>query len=470
MSGQIGIMITRHFIDVETNGNKRRVHYRLAGSGPPLLMVHQSPRSSKEYEALMQKWANHFTCIAPDTPGFGQSDSLPGNPEINEYADALIGFLDALGVKKCAAYGFHSGGIILVTAVKRHANHFTTLAVGGYAIWTPEEMQLFSEKYLPEFHPLNYGEHLAWLWNRILEQSWFFPWFATDNQHRLSVAHDDPQRVDAVVREMLDAGNSYQAGYGAVLRAPRDIPSVEADVPPCLISAYDGDPLQDHIDRLGAMPPSWSAIKVATLDEHQTLSLEHLLKTDTDLVEKLNEIPDEGFIEIEIENFNGLVHWIGERTASTLVLHAPGRALSRDGASGEVHIDLAGHGLSDGWQGKAPTDWHSWSKLIDACAEQLGTDYVRYEPLPAGDAELLYPDLSPDRFGSYLTRAWQIARAVEIFEPWYEATAGHAVSFDPDRLKPEILAERHLELLNARAAKEYHLASLTRPTIEPRNI
>ena len=184
-------MITRHFIDVQKDSNSRRVHYRKTGSGPPLLMVHQSPRSSKEYELLMEKWSKHFTCIAPDTPGFGQSDPLPGNPEINDFADANIALLDALGIEKCAAYGFHSGGIILVTAIKRHPNRFTTLAVGGYAIWTPDEMALFSDSYLPEFHPSAYGEHLTWLWNRILEQTWFFPWFATDNEHRLSVAHDD---------------------------------------------------------------------------------------------------------------------------------------------------------------------------------------------------------------------------------------------------------------------------------------
>lgn len=133
-------MITRHFIDAVKDGNTRRIHYRRAGSGPPLLLVHQSPRSSKEYEALMKKWSAHFTCIAPDTPGFGQSVPLPGNPEINEYADAIIEFLDAIGIEKCAAYGFHSGGIILVTAVKRHPNRITTLAVGGYAIWSKAEI------------------------------------------------------------------------------------------------------------------------------------------------------------------------------------------------------------------------------------------------------------------------------------------------------------------------------------------
>ena len=86
--------ITRHFIRI---GN-RTVHYRKAGSGPILLMIHQSPRSSAEYEALMETWAPHFTCIAPDTPGFGQSDPLPGDPDINDFAAAAHALLDALGI------------------------------------------------------------------------------------------------------------------------------------------------------------------------------------------------------------------------------------------------------------------------------------------------------------------------------------------------------------------------------------
>lgn len=454
-------MITRHFIDVHTNGNTRRVHYRKTGNGPPLLMVHQSPRSSKEYEPLMAKWSSHFTCIAPDTAGFGQSDPLPGSPEINEYADATMEFLDAIGIEKCAAYGFHSGGIILVTAVKRHANRFTTLAVGGYAIWTSEEMKLFSDKYLPEFHPSQYGEHLTWLWSRILEQSWFFPWFATDNEHRLSVAHDDPARVDAVVREMLDAGNAYQAGYGAVLRAPRDIPAVDAPVPPCLITAYNGDPLQEHIGRLGAMPPSWSAQKVATPEEHQEASLHHLLLAETDAMETLNESEDEGFITIDTDYFNALIHWRGKRGAKTLVLHAPARACPRDVNDDALHIDLPGHGLSDDWNGEPPVDWESWSQVVTACAEKLGTTDIQEENLPVGDPDKLYPDLSPDRFGNYLTKAWQIARAMQIYDPWYEANAAHAISFEPVSLQPKALAERHLELLNARAAKQYHIAVQT---------
>jgi pimeloyl-ACP methyl ester carboxylesterase len=85
---------TRHFIDVRNpDGTHRRVHYRRAGSGPPVVLVHQSPRSSAEYEALIAEWAAHFTCLAPDTPGFGESAPLPmNNPHVNDYADAVLAF------------------------------------------------------------------------------------------------------------------------------------------------------------------------------------------------------------------------------------------------------------------------------------------------------------------------------------------------------------------------------------------
>lgn len=458
-------MITRHFIDVGQNDNRRRVHFRKAGSGPPLLMVHQSPRSSKEYEALMEKWAEHFTCIAPDTPGFGQSDPFPdtlqGEPEINEFADAVVDFLDALGIEKCAAYGFHSGGIILVTAVKRHPNRFSTLAVGGYAIWTPEEVALFSGSYLPEFHPSAYGEHLTWLWNRILEQSWFFPWFASNHSSRLPGAHDDPVRVDAVVREMLDSGNAYRSGYGAVLRTPRDIPAVDADVPPCLISAYNGDPLQDHIDRLGEMPKSWSAQKVATPDEHQAVSLAHLLKADNPALPPLNEAQDEGFLAIETARFSGLIHWKGSKDAEKLVLHAPAAAIGAV-PQDSIAIDLPGHGLSGDWTGQSPTGWADWQEVIDAVAAQFGIHAIVTPSVPSGDPDSLYPDLSPDRYGNYLTKAWQIVRASEIFDPWYKAGKDNARAFKSEVLDPAALAKRHLDLLNARAAREYHLALQSR--------
>lgn len=443
--------ITRHFVDV----GARRCHYRRCGTGPALLMIHQSPRSSAEYAALMQQWGAHFTCIAPDSPGFGQSDPLPGDPAIDDFADALVDLLDALGLDCVPAYGFHSGGIILVNALKRHPARFAALAVGGYAIWTPAEMQAFSESYLPAFQPQAYGEHLTWLWNRILEQSWFFPWFAVEPAKRLRGPHDDAAKVDAVVREMLDSGDAYRAGYGAVLRAPRQMPGPNDRTRPVLITAYDGDPLQEHIDRLGAMPAGWTAHKVATPEAHQQASFEFLADYPVAMPDRLGEVADEGFIAVQAQGFDGLIHWRGTRGAP-LMLHGPGRALELFAHDGMM-IDLPGHGLSDAWTGAAPTDPAAWQGVIAAVIHALGATSVVHEPLPAGTPAHLYPDLTPDRFGAYLTRAWSIVRAAHLFSPWYAASAATARDFDPAALEPERLALEHRALLRSSAARAWHV-------------
>ena len=436
-------MITRHILTIPGTG--RRVHYRRCGTGPALLMVHQSPRSSAEYEPLMLSWGEHFTCIAPDTPGFGQSDPLPGTPEIADFADALCETMDALGLGTCPAYGFHSGGIILVTALKRQPERFRALAVGGYAIWNAEEMRIFGERYLPEFLPQPYGEHLTWLWNRMLEQSWVFPWFDTREEARLPNAHADVTRVSQAVMEMLESGNAYRAGYGAVLRAPRDIPPPEAQVPPCLISAYDGDPLQAHIDRLGAMPAGWEARKVATPGEHQDASLAFLRQHGEEApCPRLAEDAHEGWVAVE----GGLIHWKGTRGADRLVLHAPSAQMAEP-EPGTLAIDAPGHGQSD--------DFDNPRAAVEEAAMALGAEAILWPAPPRGDAEKLYPDLAPDRFGAYLQRAWQIARAEAFFAPWYAASAAHAIPLDPAALDPVALQHRARALLVAgSAARRWH--------------
>jgi haloalkane dehalogenase len=450
------MIITRHYLTI----NGRRVHYRRCGSGAPLIMVHQSPRSSAEYEALMMAWGAHFTCIAPDTPGFGQSQPLPkADPDINDYADAVVEFIRALGLEKTAAYGFHSGGIILVTALKRHPEVFTGLAVGGYAIWNAQEMAIFGESYLPPFLPSAYGEHLTWLWNRILEQSWFFPWFDVRGEARLSVAHDDPARVHAAVMEMLDSGDAYRLGYGAVLRAPRDIPPPDAVTPPVLITAYDGDPLQAHIDRLGDMPAGWSAQKVTTPKAHQSLSLDFLKRYAVPLERALTEDQDRGFVRIKTDRFDGLVHWHGSRTADTVLVHAPGREMDDTTAENRFVIDMPGHGLSDRWPGAAPpTDRTVWDNVTKATAEALGASQILYRLLPEGDPERLFPALTPDRHGTYLIKAWSIVRAACLFQPWYEANAAHISAFEAHTITSEALAKEHRALIRANAAREMMIA------------
>lgn len=469
-------MITRHFIDVpNSDGTTRRVHYRRAGAGPPVLLVHQSPRSSAEYLPLIGRWARHFTVIAPDTPGFGDSEALPhAEPECEDYAEAVIALLDALGLRKVGAYGFHSGAIILVTAAKRHPERFSAIACGGYAVWDARDRELLGAAYTPPFLPQPFGEHLAWLWGRLQEQSWFFPWYLAHPRNRLPFASLDAARTHEMAMECLAAGNGFTRGYAAVLRARRDVPPAGAPTPPVLISAYDGDPLKAHLDRLGELPPSWRVVPVSTPAELEAEALAWLRAHPAPEAEIRAEAAGAGFVSIAAGGFAGQIHWRG---AGDLFLHAPGSAAAA-APDGMLAIDLPGHGLSDGWE-DAPASLDAWADAAEAAVRALGVRPGRVEgagwstllaaevarrlgsaevprPVPRGAiAEWRIkglPDLAPDWAGTHLLRAWRMLRAETCFEPWFSASAETARDFDPAELAPERLAVRHLALLRARAA------------------
>ena len=56
--------ISRGFVSI----GERQVHFRYAGSGPALLLIHQSPQNSRMWLQMMARFADRYTVIAPDTP------------------------------------------------------------------------------------------------------------------------------------------------------------------------------------------------------------------------------------------------------------------------------------------------------------------------------------------------------------------------------------------------------------------
>src|SRR6478736_9644136 len=65
---------TEHFTDV----NGVRLHYRIAGQGDPIVLLHGYAQDSRMWLPLMTELAKTHTVIAPDLRGFGQS-SAPTN-------------------------------------------------------------------------------------------------------------------------------------------------------------------------------------------------------------------------------------------------------------------------------------------------------------------------------------------------------------------------------------------------------
>jgi pimeloyl-ACP methyl ester carboxylesterase len=100
---------------LDTGLRHRTVHgyrraYRLAGSGPALLLIHGIGDSSESWEPLMAALARDHTVIAPDLLGHGGSAKPRADYAVAAYANGMRDLLDVLGIERATVVGHSLGG------------------------------------------------------------------------------------------------------------------------------------------------------------------------------------------------------------------------------------------------------------------------------------------------------------------------------------------------------------------------
>jgi len=108
-----------------------QVHCRETGGGEPLLMIHQSGRSSRMFLEVLPLLGDRFRVIALDLPGFGRSDPLPEGSSIADLAALCCEVLDALRAVPANVYGHHSGNKIAAEMAVRSPGHLRKLVLSG---------------------------------------------------------------------------------------------------------------------------------------------------------------------------------------------------------------------------------------------------------------------------------------------------------------------------------------------------
>ncbi len=79
-----------------------RLHARIGGSGPPVVLVHGYGVSGRYMLPLARVLAARHAVFVPDLPGHGRSERPRTAPDIGDLADALGGWLDAAGLARPA--------------------------------------------------------------------------------------------------------------------------------------------------------------------------------------------------------------------------------------------------------------------------------------------------------------------------------------------------------------------------------
>jgi pimeloyl-ACP methyl ester carboxylesterase len=88
----------------------RRTVYRIAGSGPPVVLVHGMLNSSSHWKSVALDLAADYTVIAPDLIGHGDSAAPRGDYSLGAHAASIRDLLTAIGVERATVVGHSLGG------------------------------------------------------------------------------------------------------------------------------------------------------------------------------------------------------------------------------------------------------------------------------------------------------------------------------------------------------------------------
>ncbi len=110
------------------------IFYREAGpkDAPTIVLLHGFPSSSREFDTLIPLLATRYHLIAPDFPGFGQSDAPPPSSyayTFDHLAETTSGLLAQLNVNKCSFFLHDYGGPVGFRMMLAHPERVQALIV-----------------------------------------------------------------------------------------------------------------------------------------------------------------------------------------------------------------------------------------------------------------------------------------------------------------------------------------------------
>ena len=154
-----------------------------------------------------------------DTPCNGQS-CAPSieTPVMADFADMIARGGEALGLKRPALYGTHTGAHIAVEWALARPTDVRALVIDGLALLDAETRAEFLQHYAPRKAPTESGEQFQWAWNFIRDQMLFFPHYKKNYNALRAGGTLDPEILHELVVEVLHQLEVYHLPYEAVFR------------------------------------------------------------------------------------------------------------------------------------------------------------------------------------------------------------------------------------------------------------
>lgn len=104
-----------------------KINYACVGEGEPcVLFLHGWGANLTLFAQAIDYLSPHFRVIAPDLPGFGESDEPKKPWSVDDYADFVIAFCKKMNIKSCNIIAHSFGGRITIKLMSRSNPPFKT--------------------------------------------------------------------------------------------------------------------------------------------------------------------------------------------------------------------------------------------------------------------------------------------------------------------------------------------------------
>ncbi|MBZ4218888.1 MAG: alpha/beta hydrolase [Chlorobium sp.] len=174
--------VNRHFLEV----NGFNVHYRMAGTGKPLVvLLHGSFLSLRSWRLVLDELAKTTTVVTFDRPAFGYtSRPLPSEATGVSYTpeaqcDLVIALIKKLGFSKAVLVGNSTGGTLALLCALRYPQHVEGLVLAGamiYSGYATSEVPAFMKPVMKAMTPFFSGLMkflITRLYNRTIRGFWY---------------------------------------------------------------------------------------------------------------------------------------------------------------------------------------------------------------------------------------------------------------------------------------------------------
>jgi pimeloyl-ACP methyl ester carboxylesterase len=157
-------------VSLAAEGSARgaRIRFVEAGSGPPLVLLHDGLASHETFLASIEHLAASFRVVVPDLPGFGASEK----PDPERYAYGYDGFADsvfdlvaALGLGRVHVCGHAMGGGVALSLAARNPSVVHKLVLTSALVYPVDEHVLDRAGRIPVVGAL--------LWRQVMGQALF---------------------------------------------------------------------------------------------------------------------------------------------------------------------------------------------------------------------------------------------------------------------------------------------------------